>query len=477
MYFCSEYIIIIIELLDNRFSFLIVFIGCLWIPASHLNAQLQVAPDRFRIEFTDKNHNSFSVEQPQYFLSERALQRRARQGIRVTQADLPVSAVYIDSLRRMGIEVLNSSRWLNSATIRCSPEALEKLLNIDFIKRTSVIHRENIAEPVFDYENTNEFSFEYDEAPAYYGRAAAQTGMVNGQALHERGFRGQGMLIAIIDAGFYNVNELSGFESLHTSGRLHGYKNFTPDTENPLGNSSHGTNVLSILATYLPDQMVGSAPEADYLLLRSEEIEHEFLVEEDNWIVAVEYADSIGADIINTSLGYTRFGDPSHDHHRSNLDGRAIRTSRAATMAAARGIIVCVSAGNEGVTSWRTISVPADADSIIAVGAVYPNGQYAEFSSVGPAADNRIKPDLMALGASTAYQNAAGYIAPGSGTSYSTPVLTGLIACLWQAYPEKTNMEIIEMVKRSASHFHAPNPLYGYGIPDFSKLINRTKKQ
>jgi len=290
--------------------------------------------------------------------------------------------------------------------------------------------------------------------------------------LHERGFRGQGMLIAVIDGGFFNVNVLSGFENMRASGRLIGYRNFTTDRANPLGSHSHGTNVLSILAAYLPDQLIGSAPEAYYLLLRSEEVEHEFIVEEDNWIAAVEFADSIGVDIINTSLGYTTFDDPSQNHHRGNLDGRAIRTSRAATMAAARGMILCIAAGNDGNSYWRTISVPADADSIVAVGAVYHDGQRAVFSSIGPTADNRIKPDLMAIGERTAFQNSMGSIVFGSGTSYSSPVLAGLIACLWQAFPEKTNMEIIQMVKRSASHYHAPNTQYGFGIPDFSRLID-----
>jgi len=280
------------------------------------------------------------------------------------------------------------------------------------------------------------------------------------------------MFIAVIDGGFYNVKELSAFDSLRTSGRLRGFKNFTPDVKNPLGDNSHGTNVLSIMAAYLPGQLIGSAPDADYLLLRSEEIGHEYIVEEDNWLSAVEYADSIGVDIISCSLGYTTFDDSSQNHHHSKLDGRTVRTSQAATMAAARGMIVCMSAGNEGNSKWKYIAIPADADSIITVGAVYPNGNYAEFSSVGPTADNRVKPDVMAIGARTFYQNSMGNIVTGNGTSYSTPLIAGLVACLWQANPDKNNMEIIEMVKRSASHFDNPNSTYGYGIPDFSLLID-----
>ena len=450
---------------------------CSLLPATTLHAQLRIAPDRYRIEFTDKNHSAFSVHYPHLFLSQQALQRRARQGIEVTHDDLPVSAVYVDSLKRMGFEVLNTSRWFNSATVRCSPEDLEKLQNVDFIKRTENVKKtenqetEPELEHLYSDDDEDDFELQFDEASSYYGGAAAQTGMLNGQALHQRGFRGKGMLIAVIDGGFFRVNEISGFDSLHVSGRLRGFKNLTPDLENPLGNHSHGTNVLSILAAWLPEQMVGSAPEADYLLLRSEEIGHEYIVEEDNWIVAVEYADSAGVDIITSSLGYTTFDDRSQNHSRQDLDGRTIRTSRAAAMAAARGIIVCLSAGNDGDAYWRTVSVPADADSVITVGSVNRNGKRSSFSSTGYTADNRIKPDLMAMGERTAYQSVMGFINTGNGTSYSTPLLAGFIACLWQAFPEKTNMEIIEMVKSSASHYKSPNALYGYGIPDFFKLL------
>jgi subtilisin family serine protease len=461
--------------------FVIIFLSCVWMSFTRLHAQLMVAPDRYRIECTDKNHSLYSVSEPQHFLSERALQRRERQGIKVTQADLPVSVVYIDSLKRMGFEVLNWSRWFNSATIRCAPEELAKLANIGFIKHTSVVQTEFIREEDYTTDTINnkekdKFKLEYEVASAYYGKAAAQIGMMNGQALHERGFRGKGMFIGIIDGGFYKVNELSGFDSLRNSGRLRGFKNLTSDFENPLGNNTHGTNCFSIIAACLPEQMIGSAPDADYLLVRSEETDHELLVEEDNWIAAVEYADSMGVDLITSSLGYTTLDDSLQNHRHSELDGRTVRTSKAATMAAARGIIVCNSAGNSGDKRWTKISVPADADSIVTIGAVFPNGRRVSFSSIGPSADGRIKPDLMATGGYTFYQNSQGNVAFGFGTSYSTPLLAGLIACFWQANPDKGNIEIIEMVKRSASHYNSPGPFYGYGIPDFSKAMEQQKQ-
>ena len=456
-----------------------------WTPASDLHAQLRVAPDRYRVEFTDKNHNRYTLDQPQHFLSERALQRRAKQHIAVTQADLPVSTCYTDSLKRMGFEVLNTSRWFNTATIRCLPEDMEQLNQIDFIRHTPETFLANVQDTTLDkgIDLGTFFSFlfrkkgaenmdsKYGAPVQYYGQAADQTGMMNGQALHNRGFRGKGMLIAVVDGGFHKVNELSGFDSLRNSRRLREIKNFTQEMEDTSEDNHHGTNVFSILAAYLPGRMIGTAPDADYLLLRSEEIGHEYLVEEDNWIAAVEYADSAGVNLITSSLGYSIFDDVSQNHRPDDLDGRKVRSSRAATLAAARGMIVCVSAGNDGDNKWKYVSIPADADSVITVGAVDREGRYASFSSTGYTVDRRIKPDLVAMGKETAYQNSMGNITTGNGTSYSTPLLAGLIACLWQAFPDKGNMEIVEMVKRSAHHFHEPDSLYGYGIPDFAKLI------
>ena len=459
--------------------YFIVFICCWQMSLLCVHAQIQVAPDRYRVEFTDKKHNVYTINQPEFFLSQRALQRRARQGISVTEADLPVSACYIDSLKQMGFEVLNNSRWFNSAIIRSSPENLEKLEHFNFIKHHPVIQKERVQDTTVDDDDFFVFHFKrknepdsaskYAASAQYYGQAADQVGMMNGQALHNRGFRGKGKLIAVIDGGFYKVMELSGFDSLRNSGRLREMKNFTPEINDNSEENGHGANVLSIIASHLQGRMMGTAPDAEFVLLRSEESDSEYIVEEDNWVTAVEYADSIGVDLITTSLGYTTFDERSQNHCYQELDGRAARASQAATMAAARGIIVCVSAGNDGDTRWKYVSVPADADSVVTVGAVDRNGRYVSFSSHGHTADNRIKPDLTAMGKETAYQNSMGNINTGNGTSYSTPLLAGLMACLWQAFPDSGNMEIIEMVKRSASHFNEPDSLYGYGIPDFSK--------
>ncbi len=448
-----------------------------------LQAQIKVAPDRYRIEFTDKKHNAFTIDRPGDFLSERALQRRTKQKIGITQVDLPVSSYYVDSLTKMGFEVVNTSRWFNSAIVRCADADIEKLRKVDFIKETvSLPKKEDKAKNdtvVQDLETLFSYFFQKDVtneslygAPyEYYGQAANQIGMMNGHILHDNGFRGKGMLIAVIDGGFFKINELSGFDSMRNNGRLLPVKNFTVEKDDLYGSNNHGANVLSIIACNLPGRMVGSAPDADYLVLRSEETGGEYLVEEDNWIAAVEYADSIGVDLITTSLGYSTFNDTLQNHTYYDLDGNTIRASRAATMASARGMVVCVSAGNDGDMPWKYVSIPADADSIVTIGAVDVKRQCASFSSVGPTADRRIKPDLTAMGKGTAYQGSSGRINTGNGTSYSTPLLAGLIACAWQAHPDKKNMEIIEMVRLSADRCHQPDSLYGYGIPDFSKLV------
>ncbi|MDR1673110.1 MAG: S8 family serine peptidase [Bacteroidales bacterium] len=454
--------------------------GICWLFPLCLAGQIRIAHDRYRIEFTDKAHSTYSIDHPEDFLSPRSLQRRAKQGIPVTPADLPVSRFYVDSLKRTGIEVLHVSRWFNSAVVRAGETDMERLKNMDFIGKSIFIpsetpkHEEDSVQMLLDLLNfllkqKDTAGLSYGAPSEYYGKSAQQTGMLNGHILHQYGYSGHDMLIAVIDAGFYGADSLSGFAHLHGKGLP--VRNFT-DHKGIYGTDNHGANVLSIIAAKLPGQMIGSAPDADYVLLRSEETGSETMAEEDNWIAAIEYADSIGADLVSSSLGYSEFDTPEHNHVWADLNGRTARASRAAAMAAARGMIVCISAGNAGNKSWKYIAVPADADSILTVGAVDDRKNIAMFSSTGPTADGRIKPDVMAMGEKAAYQNSLGHIATGDGTSYSTPLLAGFVACLWQAFPEKTNMEIIGIVRQSSDRHSSPDSLYGYGIPDFAKALS-----
>jgi hypothetical protein len=223
---------------------------------------------------------------------------------------------------------------------------------------------------------------------------------------------------------------------------------------------------------YDEGNIVGTAPKASYYLLKTENDTAENRKEEDNWVAGAEYADSVGAQVINTSLGYSVFDDPSENYTYQDMDGRTTIIAQGAVWAARKGIIVCASAGNEGGSSWRYITSPADADSILTMGAVDNSGNRAGFSSVGPSADGRIKPDVMALGAGAGLIYNGGFPGFGNGTSFSSPIIAGMVACLWQSIPNRTNQEIIQMVRESADNFSTPDSLYGYGIPNFTSALD-----
>ena len=291
--------------------------------------------------------------------------------------------------------------------------------------------------------------------------------MLNLQYLHKEGFRGQGMLIAILDAGFYKVNELAAFDSIRINKQIIATYDFVDKDTSVYDAATHGMMVLSTIAGNLPGEFVGTAPKANFLLLRTEQTASEYLIEEHNWAVAAEYADSMGVDIINSSLGYNNFDDTLQSHHYQDMDGNTTIISRAADLAAKKGILVVSSAGNEGFSDWRYITAPADADSILSVGAVTEDKNIAFFSSAGPTSDGQIKPDVCALGMPAAVCAADGSINSSSGTSFSAPITTGAISCLWQAHPELNNMQIIDAIRRSADRYGQPDTLFGYGIPDF----------
>jgi subtilisin family serine protease len=292
--------------------------------------------------------------------------------------------------------------------------------------------------------------------------------MVKGHILHSNGYLGENMTIALLDAGYKNADKLPIFNSLWTNNQILGIRDFEEHDKQVFDNSSHGTMVFSVLAGNIPGVYVGTAPNAKYWLLRTEVGGSEYLSEEYNWIAAAEFADSAGVDIINSSLGYTTFNDSTLNHSQQDLDGRSIPVSKAAALAASKGMIVVNSAGNQGDDKWQYISAPADADSIISVGSVGPDLQPSFFTSTGPTFDGRIKPDLAAQGFGIIVQNSDSTFLIASGTSFSAPVISGLVACLWQKYPELSNIELMDKIFRSAHHYSSPDTLTGYGIPNFS---------
>jgi len=383
----------------------------------------QVAPNKYYIEFIDKHDNGFSLDNPEEFLSERALQRRANQGILLDETDLPVTQIYIDSLEALGLQVLNVSKWFNSATVyTLDTELIDTISNINFISNTAK-NEAHIGEtrktPVIYQVLRNKQQGSKQEKDYYlYGASAPQVKMHNGHLMHNNGFRGQGMMIAVTDAGFRGLPNLPAFDSLYNDDRVLSSRNFVTPGDTVNNYSTHGMKVLSLIAGNVPGELIGTAPEASFLLLMSEDPSSETYIEEINWISAAEYADSMGADIISVSLGYVDFDTPEFNHAYETLDGNHSIMSVAARIAARKGIIVVAAAANSGadeVHPW--IAAPGDADSIITAGAVWEDQTYAYFSSIGPSYDGRIKPDACAMGGGTTNQNYDGSFGTGNGTS------------------------------------------------------------
>ena len=451
-----------------RFGLILPFI--FGISLSTLSAQQlfeQTAPSKYRIEFSNKNDNPFSTDNPAEFLSPKALERRIKQNIPVDQNDLPVTPAYLDSLHAAGAEILTVSRWFNAATVLIENDStLNRISRLTFVKG---FHQNKSLLVSSLRTSTSSGVQKLSESPvADYGLSWWQTAIHNGHLLHNRGHKGEGITIAVLDAGFFGVDQIPAFSKLWDNNRILGTRDFVDPGAGVFAGHTHGMHVLSIIGGTLAGELVGTAPEADFWLLRSEDTGSEYLIEEDNWIAAAEFADSAGADIINSSLGYTVFDDPLQDHTLDDMDGNTTRISRAADIAASKGMLVIVSAGNQGNSEWKYIGAPADADSVLAIGAVDENRYVAYFSSRGPSSDGNIKPDVMAIGLGTYMAGSDGGIRQGNGTSLSAPVIAGLSACLWQANPYASAVEMLAAIRESSDRYALPDDNYGYGIPDFN---------
>jgi len=466
-----------------------IFLFFFLISSFSLNLSAQFT--RYIVKFKDKNGTPFSINDPSKFLSERAIKRRIKQHISIEETDLPIVPAYIDSLRLVAhVVVLDESKWLNQVCIETTDStALQKINNFPFVIKTEPVKR--IAQPernsFNDKESRDKFNEEIknitDVASAFsndhysYGYSYNQIHIHNGEYLHDNGFHGEGMVIAIIDAGFYHYQTLPAFDSVNFKNRVIETHDFVENEESVNEDDAHGMMCFSIIASNIPGKMVGSCPKAAFLLYRSEDASSESPVEMQHWIAAAERADSSGADIITTSLGYNLFDNPVFNFSYSDMNGHTSMIAKAATLASKKGMIVLAAAGNEGKRDWHYIITPADADSILAVGAVDRSGTPATFSSYGPSSDGRVKPDLASVGSATAISSRSGTIVLGNGTSFATPNLAGLVTCLWQAFPEFTNMEIIKAVEKSSSIYDHPDNRIGYGIPDFKKAFDDLNQQ
>ncbi|MCP4124576.1 MAG: S8 family serine peptidase [Bacteroidetes bacterium] len=422
---------------------------------------------KYVVYFQDKEGSSGSLEQPGEFMSEKSLERRGRYSIPVSYTDLPLSSDYLSQLEDNGFELHGKSRWLNAVLIY-SPDTLQlsDFEDLDFVRKVQFVSKE-LAGGRTSLEVKYAHQMFWTIRPDLeYGVAANQIRMLNGQFLHKNGFRGEGMTIAVLDAGFINADNLEAFADLYSSNRVIATYDVVDGGTGVYEVSGHGTNVLSTMAGDIPGTYLGTAPDANYILIRTEDAASEQLVEEFNYVLGLEYADQMGADLVNTSLGYTRYNYPEMDHEPNELTGDALIASQGADLAASKGIFVVNSAGNEGSKPWQYISIPSDGDSVLAVGSVNAQGDRSPFSGQGWPGSGNIKPNVMSQGEGAAVVSTTGEVGLSNGTSFSSPILTGLISCLWQAFPERNNMEILQAIERSSSQYLAPDLLMGNGIPD-----------
>ena len=430
----------------------------------------------YRVYFTDKKHNIYSTKRPEAFLSDKALERRKKFKIKVDKYDLPVTPFYLEYLNNHDYKIRNVSKWNNTAVVEVSDTSTVKALSeLSFVKGIKKVWESPDSIAVRPTANRLELvENRRDTLPEYYGRGQHQIAMLNAIKLHEEGFRGEGMTIAVIDGGFYNADCIAGLKDCNILGtRNFAYPKMSVYDET----QQHGTMVLSCIAANQPNSLVGTAPNASFYLLQSEINESESLMEEDNWCAAVEYADSLGADIVTSSLGYYKFDDTTTSHKYCEQDGKTAVNSICASLAASRGLLILNSAGNEGDGSWKKIGFPADATDILTVGAVRPDSINTLFSSLGNTADGRTKPDVMAQGERSALLNCNGNVTQANGTSFSTPILCGAVACLWQAFPKAKPTEIIEAVQQAGHNVQYPNNVFGYGIPNMWKAYEYLKKK
>lgn len=452
-----------------------------WLVAGALTV-LAVAPAaaqgtvrRHLVYFRDKVGTPYSVTQPQAFLSARSVARRTRQGIAVLPRDLPVTPAYVAQVRAVsgGPQVLYTSRWFNAVVVSCDSVTLIRIKALAAVRSAITLNQ--------SYQAPAPFTPPTQVAPtvssattarARYGKAFRQNEQIAAIAMHNAGYRGEGMQIAVFDAGFPGVDQISALQSAFQEQRVASTRNFVDGGTSVYLRNSHGTNCLAAIGGNQTGFFIGSAPKATFHLCITEDVNSEHPIEEANWLAAAEYADSAGVDVISSSLGYTDFDAPSTSYTYADMNGRNAISSRAATVAARVGMLVVNAAGNEGSNPWHYISAPADADSIISVGAVDSVGNHAYFSSYGPTSDGRIKPTLSAMGFASAVLAANGTAFRGSGTSYACPILAGMAAGFWQANPTLTAQQVILALRSTASQATNPDNTLGYGIPNFISAYN-----
>ncbi|MDL2231039.1 S8 family serine peptidase [Bacteroidales bacterium OttesenSCG-928-L19] len=439
------------------------------------------SPAKYWVQFTDKQESPYSIDRPLEYLSPKAIENRKAFRIPITESDLPVNPQYISKVTALDSEmiVFTRSKWLNGITIYSEKDSIIELMRqlpfVQYCEKTITLKKpEKALESPYIYPHAGKTPVPQlpTTSELDYGKGEKQIRLNNVHWLHRMGYKGEGMTMIVMDAGFLNADSIPQFKKLRDENRILGVKNFVRPDVDPFRKDSHGTTVLSCIAADVPGELIGSAPYVMVYLARTEDSRSENVVEEDNWVAGIEWADSLGCKVLNSSLGYTKFDDTLQVRTYKDLNGETSRASRAATIAASKGMIVCNSAGNEGRGKWKHIGSPADANDILSIGATNDEGKKASFSSFGPTADGRIKPDAAAVGEMTYSATSIGTIGRTNGTSLSSPLFSGMVVCLWQAFPHKSNFEIMDAIRRSGNQADKPNDSLGYGITDFLKAYN-----
>lgn len=422
---------------------------------------------KYRISLKDKATTTYSLDRPEDFLSEKAIARRQKQNLPIDSTDLPVCRKYIDEICQQGVNIVMTGKWENFVTVSCNDSTLiDRIAALPFVNTTEKVWiAPHPDKPSMATDRDSLINRPTLHPDSIYGLAMNQIQLSNGDKLHDAGFKGEGMTIAVIDAGFHNADKITAMQNIHVLGT----RDFVNPQADIFAESSHGMMVLSCIGMNQPEIMVGTAPAASFWLLRSEDEYSEHLVEQDYWVAAVEFADSVGVDVLNTSLGYYTFDDKTKDYKYRDLDGRQALMSRQASRVADKGMVLVCSAGNSGMGSWKKITPPGDAEHVITVGAIDKKMLLAPFSSIGNTADNRIKPDVVAVGLGADVIGTSGNQWKANGTSFSSPIMCGMVTCLWQACPNLTAKEVIQVVRQAGNRFDFPDNIYGYGLPDMWK--------
>ena len=442
---------------------------------------------RYIVWLKNKGNNSYTLQNPSAYLSSRSLDRRTRYNILIDSTDLPVSPAYLSSLSSIsGVTIVNVSKWLNAVCVEVSnTNAINTINGLPFVQSTGGLANRNAANTPNSSRNKFLAAEEILPIPTdnlkiagtsgdyfnYGSTAALEMKLHKAEFLHNIGLRGQGMQVAVLDGGFYNFNTYAAFDSVNRNGQILGTWDFVARHASVTEDHPHGMQCLSTIAANIPGQFVGKAPKASFYLYRTEDVNSEYPIEEFNWVCGAERADSSGAEVISSSLGYFDFDNPVFNYTYRQMDGKSTIAVKGADRAAQKGLLVFNSAGNEGNSYWRQIITPSDGDSVVAVGAVNSAGTVASFSSYGPSGDGRVKPDLASVGLSAVVQSSNGGIGVANGTSFACPNLAGLGTCLWQGFPEFNNMKVIDALKRSAHKYNSPDDRVGYGIPNLKNAF------